>query len=199
LILQVGRTFVVFRGQTDPVCAERLPIALAHGPAFGSGEHETTRSCLEELELLPVTQKTRVLDLGCGTGVLAVGAARLGAASVLAIDPSVEAYRTTLATVGLNGMHGSILPVLGDIGSLHGRRFDLVMANLYGDLLIRLMKEIVALLAPQAYLLLSGISDEYAYDVRSGFESAGCDLLRERRLDEYTTFSMQFTRDIQHG
>jgi len=185
--LLIGKRFVVARESDEPAGEERLPIILAHGRAFGSGEHETTRSCLEELEELPLLPAMRVLDLGSGTGILAVAAAKLGARHVIALDPSPDAIQTTLATIRLNGMAGMIAPVQGEIDALRGAYFDLILANLYGDVLLRLVREITALLAPGGCVVMSGIQYADAYDLRMRFAQTGCALRKERYLEEYCT------------
>jgi ribosomal protein L11 methyltransferase len=185
--LSIGNRFVVLRGFEGAVPTGRLPLILAHGRAFGSGEHETTRSCLEELEEMPISATTRVLDLGCGTGILAVAAARMGARSVIALDPDPDAIAAALATIRLNGMAGIITPLQGEIEAIHGTHFDLIMANLYGDIILRIADMIDSLLARGGSLLLSGINYGDAYDVRMRFTRAGCTLLRERYLEDYST------------
>ena len=191
MLLEIGRRFIVVRGESGFTAGDRLPIVLAHGRAFGSGEHETTSSCLEELEDIPPSRSFSVLDLGSGTGILAIAAARLGAGTVVALDPSPDAFKTTLATVRLNGLEKTVVPVQGEIGALGAELFDLVIANLYGDVLFRLGGDIAAKLKPGGYLLVSGILDEYAYDVRNRFLAAGCTVLKERYLGEYWTFVLR--------
>ncbi|MGA2263537.1 MAG: 50S ribosomal protein L11 methyltransferase, partial [Acidobacteriota bacterium] len=183
--------FVVLRGSVDASPGGRLPVILAPGQAFGSGEHETTRSCLEELEKIPLAPQARVLDLGSGTGILAVAAARLGVHSVIALDPSPEAAKTTLATIRLNGMGKVIFPVQGEIVAIRGAQFDLITANLFGDLLLRIADLIHSLMKPGAHLLLSGILWGDAYDVKTVFTRAGCVFLRDQYLEEYCTLLLR--------
>jgi ribosomal protein L11 methyltransferase len=194
MVLLIGKRFAVSRGSGESCPGDRLPIILAYGPAFGSGEHETTSSCLEELEGTPILATTRVLDLGCGTGILAVAAARMGSRSVMALDPSVDAFRTTSATVRMNGMSQFIIPVLGEIRTVKDKQFDLIMANLYGDVILQLVDEIASLLAPGGHLLLSGIQYADVYDVKTQFVRAGCTLLKVRYLEEYST--LVFTKQL---
>jgi ribosomal protein L11 methyltransferase len=187
MTLLIGKRFVVLRGFEGAVPVERLPLMLAHGRAFGSGEHETTRSCLEELEEVPISATARVLDLGCGTGILAVAAARMGARLVIALDPDPDAIAAALAAIRLNGMAGIIIPLQGEIEALQGTHFDLIMANLYGDIILRIADMITSLLAPGGSLLLSGINYGDTYDVRMRYTRAGCTLQRERYLEDYST------------
>lgn len=191
MALMIGKKFIIARCSEDFPPAERLPIILAHGQAFGSGEHETTRSSLEELEEIPVDSNTQVLDLGCGTGVLAIAAARMHARFVIALDPVWEAIKTAAASIKLNGLNQVIAPVQGEIAAIRHWHFDLIMANLYGDILLDLVRDIAPLLNPSAYLLLSGIQYEYTYDMKTEYMKAGCQLLRSRYLDEYATLLFQ--------
>ena len=185
--LLIGKRFLVARASDETAGDGRLPIILAHGRAFGSGEHETTRSCLEALEELPLLPCGRVLDLGSGTGILAVAAARLGARHVIALDPSPEAIQTTLTTIRLNGMSATVAPIQGEISALRNTRFDVILANLYGDVLLLIVREIAALLAPGGFVVTSGIQYADAYDLKARFAGAGCLLLKEHYLEEYST------------
>ena len=189
--LPVGERLLVARVSEDIGSSMRMPVMLAHGRAFGSGEHETTCSCLEELERTPILPTARVLDLGSGTGILSVAAVRLGALSVLALDPCPDAIATTKITIRLNGMEDAITPVQGDIGAVGKVLFDLILANLYGDILLGIVDEITSLLAPGGYVLLSGMQYGDTYDVKTRFARAGCELLRERYLDQYTTLVLK--------
>ncbi len=189
--LLAGERLIVARVSEDIGSSERMPVILAHGRAFGSGEHETTCSCLEELERIPIRPTARVLDLGSGTGILSVAAVRLGARSVLALDPSADAIATTKSTIRLNGMEDAITPVQGDIEAVGKVLFDLILANLYGDILLGIVDAITCLLAPGGYILLSGMQYGDTYEVKTRFVRAGCALLRERYLDQYTTLVLK--------
>jgi ribosomal protein L11 methyltransferase len=189
--LQIGNKFVVVRSTENIEAWEQLSIILAHGHAFGSGEHETTRSCLEELEKLPVAQNMHVLDIGCGTGVLAIAAAKMGVGRVIALDTSWSAISTASAGIQLNKLGHIIKAIQGDIRALRGRYFDLIMANLYGDILLQIATDINARLKDESYLMLSGISYEFTYDIKAAFIREGCRLITSRYMDEYTTLVFQ--------
>jgi ribosomal protein L11 methyltransferase len=183
----VGKKLLVLGSNEALDSKERIPIVLGPGRAFGSGDHETTRSCLEELENIPSSLLKKVLDLGCGTGILSIAAAKLGARSVTAIDPNPFAVETTIANVKLNSSEEQIHVIRGELKDIKGMRFDLIMANLYGDVLQDLVNEIPLFLNPGGYLMLSGIHYEYHYELKTGFIEMGLALLKNRMLEEYTT------------
>jgi ribosomal protein L11 methyltransferase len=192
--LLIGRRFIVSRVSECSTAGDRLPVILAHGRAFGSGEHETTRSCIEELEEIAVGPDSRVLDLGCGTGVLSVAAARMGARFVVALDPCPDAMATTLATIRLNGMQAVMYPVQGDLSALGRTSFDLILANLYGDIILRFAEIISALLAPGGALVVSGIPYGDTYEVGIRFTWTGCGVIKTRYLEDYTVMVIRKRR-----
>jgi ribosomal protein L11 methyltransferase len=184
---RIGKQFEVFRSNETIEDGERIPIILGSGRAFGSGEHETTSSCLEELENIPIFLNAKVLDVGCGTGILSIAAARMGARSVIAIDPDTNALETTVKNIKLNKMEKKIVPLEGELEIVDDDDFDVIMSNLYGDILLKLVKDLSQRLKPGGYMLLSGILYEYTYDLKTAFIKRGFDLLKARYLEEYAT------------
>ncbi len=186
----VGNRFLI-RREDDPLdtpnAAGRIPIILAHGAAFGSGEHETTASCLEEMDGLPGVAGAHVLDLGCGTGVLAVAAAKLGARRVVAVDPSPEAVEVTRASVRLNGVEGRVTIIQGEVRAVEGETFDLVLANIYADVLLAVARELTPLVRPGGTLIMSGVNYDDAFDVKLAYTRAGLRLVKSRALENYGT------------
>jgi ribosomal protein L11 methyltransferase len=184
---KIGKHFEVFRSTKAAAASERIPIILGVGRAFGSGDHETTSSCLEELENIPIIRDAKVLDVGCGTGILSIAAAKMGARQVTALDPDHQAIRVTMASIQLNGLENKIIPRQGELGLVEDHDFDVIISNLYGDLLLELVKDLSIRLRTGGYLLLSGILYEYAYDLKTAFMQREFDLLKARYLEEYTT------------
>lgn len=196
--IKIGERFIVLRSSESVDSSERIPIILGPGRAFGSGEHETTRNCLEELENIPIFPHSKVLDLGCGTGILSIAAAKIGARSVIALDPDADAIKATANNISLNRLEKIILPFQGELRTikaasydLKGASLDLIMANLYGDILLALIADLISLLKSGGYMLLSGIEFEYAYELKTGLINTGRKLLRTRFLDEYCTMVFQ--------
>jgi ribosomal protein L11 methyltransferase len=149
------------------------PLIVDPGRAFGTGTHETTRLCLSALETLAARRALgRTLDLGAGTGLLAVAAVRLGASFVCASDLDREANLASRHHARLNGAHLAVVQADGGRGLRPGS-FDLVLANLMALLLVDRAPEIRALVAPGGALVLSGLLIEDVSFVRAAFAADG--------------------------
>jgi ribosomal protein L11 methyltransferase len=182
----IGTRFRIVPPGTPASAEGRIDLVIGKG-AFGSGEHETTASCIEALETLPDVRGARVLDLGSGTGILAIAALKLGAASAVCIDIDPKAVETARRNFELNSLADRAEKFTGVLSSIPSADFDLVLANIYGDLLLDLGKDLAARARPGAVLLLSGILWEYNYDVRNYFEKLGCTVVKNRMLEQFST------------
>jgi ribosomal protein L11 methyltransferase len=183
---EVGQRFRVIPPGTHAATGSRTDLVLAPG-AFGSGEHETTASCLELIEVIPEVRGARVLDLGSGTGILAIAALKLGARSAMCVDPDAAAVRTAKLNSELNGVSDQIEHLCGTIDRLARDLFDLVLANIHGDLLLAMAEELVPRARSGGALLLSGIVHEVNFDVVERYQGLGCTVARNRTLEEFTT------------
>jgi ribosomal protein L11 methyltransferase len=152
-----------------------LTLVLDPGQAFGSGHHATTALCLEALERLDLDGAS-VADIGCGTGVLAIAAARRGATEVLAIDLDPDAVAVTRANAARN--QAGVTALVGSIDAIPGP-VDVVVANLVTDVLVDLAGPLVA--ATRGTLVVSGIAAERGGRVVAALEAAGARV--ERRED----------------
>lgn len=166
-------------------------IILGRQGAFGSGEHETTQCCLEELAKLPSLDGAEALDLGCGTGILAIAAARLGACRVVALDIDPRAAASCAANVRLNGVVPQVVTVCGELNCLGPQQFDLVMANIYADVHEQLATDLAARTRPGGHLLLSGIPTGEHFPLKLAYQRAGCELLEGRFGEEFVTYVMR--------
>lgn len=183
----VGGFIIIPEGETGHPGGP-LPLIMGKKGAFGSGEHETTASCLEELERLPGLRGMRCLDLGSGTGILAIAAVRLGARSVVAVDIDRAASLSCADNVRLNSVEDRVFPVCGELACISDKNFDLLLANIYADIHLALAGEMAAKTRPGGFLLLSGIPTQDNFDVQLRFRREGCELLDSRFMEEYVTF-----------
>jgi ribosomal protein L11 methyltransferase len=141
--------------------------------AFGTGQHPTTRLCLAALEGR-VRPGARVLDVGTGSGILAIGAALLGAEAPVALDVDPRAVATAEANAALSGV--ALTPFAGTLPELLATRsgpFDVVLANLLAGLVIELARDLAAAAAPGGTLIASGILCDQVADVAGALVAAG--------------------------
>ena len=169
---------------------ERVELIMTRG-AFGSGEHETTQSCLELLASLPDLRASRVLDLGSGTGILAIAALKRGASRATCVDNEPTAIETCRANCALNGVDGQVTHLCGMLQDLNAKDFDLILANIYADVLLDVAEDLTAKARPGAAALLSGIAIEYNYDVQRRYELLGWRRVGGRMLESFQTLSMR--------
>jgi ribosomal protein L11 methyltransferase len=163
---------------------------LDPGLAFGTGNHETTRLCVERLVALAEEKGTaaRVVDAGCGSGILALSAALLGFGDVVGFDNDPEAVRISRENAALNELVERVQFFTGDLVSgLAGRKAEIVLANIQADVLMRFAPELVAAVAPGGTLVLSGILANENATVRAAFEAAAPNWpINARTMDEWS-------------
>lgn len=161
-------------------------VRLDPGLAFGTGHHPTTRRCVTELERL-MKPGARVLDVGCGSGVLSVVAARLGAGEVRALDIDAAAVRATRANARANGVLRDVRVRRGTLPRPGLGAFDLVLANLSARLLVTLAPHLHAVLANDGVLVGSGLLEERRDEVVAALEATGLALGEEFHDEEWVT------------
>jgi len=169
--LAVGERFVVVRGEAS-IPGGRVPILMVPGRAFGTGEHATTRLCASALETL-VRPGAAWLDVGTGTGLLALVAARCGARRVLAVDIDPEAVAVARHWVELNGMSDRIEVRLGGIERCRDLGFDGAVANVSTTFLEQQGSDLIRTLRRRGVLVASGFPVEDAAIVRRALTAAG--------------------------
>ncbi len=180
----------------DRVPVNKLRIEIEAALAFGTGHHGTTRGCLVLLdEVLRRRTPKRVLDLGSGTGVLAIAAAKALHHHVLASDIDPRSVEVARENARLNGV-GNLVETICATG-FHSPRFaaegpfGLVLANILAAPLRKLAPKMAAHLAPSAYIILSGLLPHQAGSVVAAYRSNGVKLIRRLQLDGWTSLLMQ--------
>jgi ribosomal protein L11 methyltransferase len=158
------------------------------GSAFGGGTHPTTASCLELLAALAPLDGLRVLDLGSGSGILGIAALRLGAAAAVCADVNPEAVESARRNGAANGVAGRLAHRLADAAGLAGSApFDLVVANIGGELLLDEAPRIAPLARHGGRLVLSGLLREWAGDLEDAYGRLGCIVLDRRSPGAFCT------------
>lgn len=183
--IRVGRSFLIRPSweTVTPTPGDRV-IELDPGMAFGTGSHPTTQLSLVLLEE-HAAPGYRVLDLGTGSGILAIAAARLGAASVLALDLDPIAVAAAQANVVANGVDGVVTVRAGSVEAAGEAPFDLVVANILADVIRDLAPDLARLTRPGGCLIASGIIADRAADVTVALTACGFCLEVERARDEW--------------
>jgi ribosomal protein L11 methyltransferase len=175
--LHLGRHPVIVPKWEDYNPAEgETVVRMDPGMAFGSGLHETTSMCIKALEKY-MTPGARVLDVGTGTGILAIAAALLGAGGCLGIDIDSEAVRVASENTAKNGFCDAIAIVKGDLTEGVNYDADIIVANLMADLVIRLSPAAAKHLGPGGIYISSGILDIKEDAAAEAVREAGFDIL----------------------
>lgn len=144
----------------------RVVLNLDPGIAFGTGTHETTRLCLEALEKY-VTADTQILDVGCGSGILAVAALLLGAKRAVGVDIDEMAVKTAKENAALNGVSDKIEIIHGNLTDKVSGTYNVVAANIVADAIILLSEDIKNFMSDDAVYIMSGIIDSRADGVKA--------------------------------
>jgi ribosomal protein L11 methyltransferase len=169
---------------------DRVVIEIDPGMAFGTGTHETTRGCLEMLE--KYWKGESLLDVGTGTGILAIAAIKLRPGSrVVGFDVDPEAVEVALENAAINGVADEIEIEVNKLGSYHNQEFDVILANLTADVIIPLAPEFPEVLKSQGVLIVSGVLSEQADDVRVALQSHNFGVIEMKPDGEWVTMALR--------
>lgn len=149
-----------------------IVIEIDPGMAFGTGQHPSTRMCLEAIEEVILKDRAiknwRVLDVGTGTGILGIACAKLGADKVICVDIDKKAADIARENVAVNHVEDRTQIINRDVSTIH-EKFDLIVANLTVRILLRLRAHLMSLIETAGYLVISGIIDQNRNDIESHF------------------------------
>ena len=192
--IEVGEKLVVVPEWEEAPQDGRLPLRLDPGLIFGTGSHATTRMCLAALEELS-KPGVRVLDLGCGSGILGIGALILGCDSCLGVDIDPKAPDVVMSNAALNGIGADKMTAwAGDIiadSSLRARiggGYQLVLANIVADVIISLSAVVRQFMAPGAVFICSGIIEHRWPEPEAALISNGFEILDHKSEEEWHCF-----------
>lgn len=172
---------------------DEVVLELDPGMAFGTGLHPTTRMCLEQVELL-TRSGMHVIDVGTGSGILALAAAKLGAESVYGIDNSSVAVESSDANAKMNQLSDRITNVLGELDEQEAARmadqFDLVLANIIARVIGAIAPQLATVMKPSGLLIASGIIADRRHEAEQPLLEAGLRLVNAVMIDDWVTLIM---------
>ena len=145
--------------------------------AFGTGHHPTTQMCLQQLENL-ITSKTKVLDVGCGSGILSIAAAKLGAEAVFGIEIDSTAHKVATQNVEENGVSHIVKTAIGTLPNnrIQPKSYDIVIANITASVLIEIAPNLIKAMRPDGKVIASGILAERKHSVEKKLVSSGVNI-----------------------
>lgn len=191
--VRVGR-FFIHPGWIKPDENETHPVRIDPSLAFGTGLHPTTQLCLKEMDrLMPVKS---FLDVGTGSGILALAAASCGVPQVVALDNDPEACRVARENLQKNGMQGKVELIEGEITRVAGN-FSLVAANILSGTLIPMAADLTARLAPKGVLLLAGLLNDEVSEVVTAYLEAGCRHVKTEDDGEWSLLRLTAPEEVR--
>lgn len=169
----------------------RAVLRIEPGLAFGSGTHETTRLCLQTLEKY-INSTTKVLDLGCGSGILSVASLLLGAESATGVDIDKLAVKTANENAERNGIDKSRYSFIqGNLTDKVSGKFDVIVANIVADIIILFTKDVASYLKDGGVFITSGIIEIREAEVLAAFEENGFEVIERHELHNWLCFEVK--------
>lgn len=166
-----------------------IVVELDPGMAFGTGTHETTKMCVKLIESL-IEPNMSVLDVGCGSGILSVVAAKFGSERVLAVDTDAMCIKVTRENAEQNKCSDIIETVCGDLlENVRDEKFDIVVANIIADVIIRLNEDVSRFLKPDGVYICSGIIDSKQQMVVDSLVKCGFKIVMTEKMGDWWAFA----------
>jgi ribosomal protein L11 methyltransferase len=193
--LTLGRVYITRFGEDVPAGLIGLNIPAAM--AFGSGEHATTAGCLTLYQQLVAQGKTFAngLDMGCGSAILAMAAAKLGYTPMLAVDIDAQSVELAAENIQANGLQPKVQAIAGDGFSTPAvqqqKPFDLVFANILADPLVHMAPELMAVVKTGGSIILSGFTADQTAKVVGAYISLGARLITQTQTAEWVAATLE--------
>jgi len=193
--MEIGERFIVAPDPSlIPSETDRLSLVIPQEQAFGTGSHETTSMCLELLEMADCEGK-RGLDVGAGSGILALAMLRLGASKVIAFDNDVDTFAALRENRTRNDITAEKMPLfIGGLDALVRGTFDIITMNILPDVILPMLPHIVWRMGARARLILSGILITRANEIVASAERVSLDLIFEKEKGEWWSGVFQLPR-----
>ncbi len=199
--IPIGRKLIILPAWIDPEGQERIPIRIELGMAFGTGTHPTTQLCLALVEDYFTQSENkpgmRVIDIGCGSGILSIAALKLGAERALGVDIDLEAIQASGENARINELTSQIELGIGSVKEIVAGDFgfqagQLVLANILAPVLIELLNQGLGdLVTKDGWLILSGILAEQSTEVESALDVHGFHLVRKSQMGDWVALAAQ--------
>lgn len=165
----------------------RKILHIDPGAAFGTGTHATTSLCLSMLENY-VAEGSKMLDIGCGSGILSIASVLLGAETAVGVDIDAQSVKTAKENAELNNVNGKTEYIVGDLADKISGKYNVVCANIVADVVIRLLGDVRTFMEENAVLLVSGIIDARENDVLAAAEKHGFKVKEKQYKDNWCAF-----------
>ncbi len=183
--LRVGKNFIIKPTWEDYDLSETdLLIELDPGMAFGTGTHETTSLCLQALEKINVKDK-EVFDIGSGSGILSVGALKLGAKEVQAVDIDILGVESTEYNAKLNNVSDRMVIHHGDLVDKLNSKADVIVANILAHILVRLLDDIKNFIKKDGIFIGSGIIEERYFEVEEALKRNNFEIIEVSKMKDW--------------
>jgi ribosomal protein L11 methyltransferase len=196
--IPIGKRLIIVPVWLESPDPGRIPIRIDPGMAFGTGTHPTTQLCLELIEEAMNDKLRSVLDIGCGSGILSIGALKLGAGFALGVDIDPASVKASRENAEANGIKPEQFVIgLGSVSEILEGRFQireaaLVLANILAPVIIRLFEVGLAeLVTPGGTIILSGILAEQAESVRKAAEASGLSFVEKRQMGDWVALALK--------
>ena len=197
----IGGMLMVLPAWIKASGSERIPIYIDPGMAFGTGTHPTTQLCLEMLEAWILSAQShdssRVIDIGCGSGILSVAALKLGVESALGVDTDAQAIEVSRENAALNGVLDRLELGVGSVAEVRAGLFSmqqapLILVNILAPVIMRLLDQgLGKLVAPDGLLILSGILEEQSVELQAALREHGLRILSHRQKGDWVALGVQ--------
>lgn len=172
----------------------RKVLTIDPGAAFGTGTHATTMLCLEMLEKY-VKSDDKMLDVGCGSGILSIASVLLGAKKAVGVDIDAQSVKVAKENAKINSIDEKAEYLIGDLAEKVEGKYSVVCANIVADVIIRLLETIKNYMTDDAVLLTSGIIDSREKDVLEGFKKYGFKVVERRYKDNWCAIAVKKEED----
>ena len=187
--IHAGRVTIVPQWIDYTPCDGEYIVRIDPGMAFGTGEHESTKMCLQFLQALGVEGKS-VIDIGTGSGILALASAKLGASVVEAYDIDDNAVKAAKENAALNGLEDKLKVDNANLLDKTSGKFDIVLANITADVLITLSVTLGDYMKKDGVVIISGIILKREDDVKNAFVKAGFEIQERMNMGEWVAFKL---------